>query len=84
MRRDPRLSQLTLSSVDAMNSHHGAVVHTRAALDETLAAGLSFVSKARQLDKQMADIELIGTQLSEIDRALSGLETAFREQGGAC
>lgn len=70
--------QLSHASVDYMAVYHDTTLHTRDVIDESLANGRSFIQKCILLDHRMAGVELLATQLSEIDRALIALEVAFR------
>ena len=70
--------QLSHASVDYMAVYHDTTLHTRDVLDESLANGRSFIQKCILLDHRMAGVELLATQLSEIDRALIAHEVAFR------
>lgn len=60
-----------------MTVYRDSAKHTREAVSASVGAGESFIEKCAQLDERMREVEVIGTQLGNVDRALTALEDAF-------
>ena len=55
--------------------------HTRDAVQTSVAAGRAFIDKCAKLDERMGEVERIGAQLGDVERALDALEASF-DAGG--
>mmetsp|Transcript_22963 Transcript_22963/g.58432 ORF Transcript_22963/g.58432 Transcript_22963/m.58432 type:complete len:173 (-) Transcript_22963:186-704(-) len=71
------LQSLSHTSIDYMTLYRDTALHARDEVHQSVAAGRSFIDKCARLDERMEGIEQIASQLTEVDRALCSLETAF-------
>ena len=60
-----------------MTVYRDSAKHTREAVDASVSAGENFIDKANKLDERMKEVEKIGAQLGNVDRALTALEESF-------
>ena len=60
-----------------MTVYRDTAYHTRDAAAASVAAGRSFLDKCARLDERMQQVETIGAQLGDVERALTALEASF-------
>ena len=61
-----------------MSVYRDAAMHTHEAVGQSVAVGRSFLDKCVSLDERMQDVERIAEQLTDVNRALTSLETSFQ------